>query len=101
MHTPGPWTIDWYICRDNKSGEELWRVPRSIGPAHVDHDHWAGAYINVDEADAHVMAAARDLLTALQFAVSRVELANAEGNPILSAWLTDARAAIALATSKD
>jgi hypothetical protein len=63
-HTPGPWKIDWYICReDNK---ELWRVPRSIGPASTDHNHWAGRYITVDEADASLIAAAPDLLEALK-----------------------------------
>jgi hypothetical protein len=38
------------------------------------------------------------MLAALQEAVARVELANSEGDSILSAWLHDARAAIALAT---
>lgn len=31
---------------------------------------------------------------ALEAAVARVELANREGNPILSAWLPDAKAAL-------
>jgi hypothetical protein len=35
------------------------------------------------------------LRAALEAAVARVELANSEGNPILSAWLPDARAALA------
>ena len=39
--------------------------------------------------------AAHDLLDVLKAAVCRVELANSEGNPILSAWLPDAKAAIA------
>lgn len=34
---------------------------------------------------------------ALEQAIARVELANREGHPILSAWLPDARAALALA----
>jgi hypothetical protein len=34
------------------------------------------------------------LRVALEAAVARVELANSEGNPILSAWLPDARAAL-------
>jgi hypothetical protein len=38
-----------------------------------------------------------DLLQALQAAVARVEIAAAEGDPILSAWLPSARAAIAKA----
>lgn len=37
---------------------------------------------------------AKDLLDELTTAVRRIEMANAEGNPILSAWLPDARAAI-------
>lgn len=45
-----------------------------------------------------VEKAAPDLLAALQFAVTRIEIANAEGNPILSAWLPDAKALIAKAT---
>lgn len=42
--------------------------------------------------------AAPAMLAALQMAVLRIELANSEGNPILSAWLPDALAAIAAAT---
>ena len=38
-----------------------------------------------------------DLLLALKAAIRRVEIANAEGDPSLSAWLPDARAAIARA----
>lgn len=38
--------------------------------------------------------AVKDLLDVLTAAVRRVEMANAEGNPILSAWLPDANAAI-------
>lgn len=45
-----------------------------------------------------LIASAPDLLETLQAAVLRVELANKEGNPILSAWLPDAKAAIAAAT---
>ena len=63
-HTPGPWEIDWYICRDE--GKELWRVPRSIGPAGVDHNHWAGNYITVDEAEARLIAASPTMYEALK-----------------------------------
>jgi hypothetical protein len=38
-----------------------------------------------------------ELLALLKYAVLRVKLANEEGNPILSAWLPDAEAAIAKA----
>jgi len=49
---------------------------------------------------ASLIAAAPDLLLSLQQAVARVELANDEGNPILSAWLPEARKAIALALTE-
>ena len=41
-----------------------------------------------------------DLLRELRYAVARMELANAEGDQILSAWLPEARAAIATAAGK-
>ena len=63
-HTPGPWPIGWYICREGK--KELWRVPLFIGPLSTDHNHWAGTYLEVSEADAALISAAPDLLAALQ-----------------------------------
>ena len=63
-HTPGPWPIDWYVCREGK--KELWRVPRSIGPVFVDHNYWAGNHLYVDSADAHLIAAAPLLYEALK-----------------------------------
>ena len=64
-HTPGPWEIDWFICH-NEEGGEAWRVPTAIGPATVDHNHWAGWHIDVEPADAVLMNAALELLTALE-----------------------------------
>jgi peptidase E len=46
---------------------------------------------------AHLISAAPDLLSALEAAVARVQIANEEGDPILSAWLPDALSAIAKA----
>lgn len=40
-------------------------------------------------------AASSNVVDLLKAAIARVELANREGNPILSAWLPDAKAAIA------
>jgi hypothetical protein len=87
-HTPGPWEIDWYICREGD--EELWRVPRSIGPAMVDHNHWARDHINVDKADAYLIAAAPELLEALKGVLRVADRATDEFDA--------ARAAVAKAT---
>lgn len=38
---------------------------------------------------------------ALASAVARIELANVEGNPIMSAWLSDAKAALSLADGRE
>ncbi len=54
-----------------------------------------------NEEHAHLIAAAPDILDCLRLAVARVELANQEGSPIMSAWLIDARAAIAKAEGEE
>jgi hypothetical protein len=66
--------------------------------------HLLGATSKNHEAIAHGIvrpvnsySAMREALAA---AVARVELANAEGNPIMSAWLSDAKAALALADGR-
>ena len=84
MHTPGPWIV-------------LADSPAAIRA--LDGSNIAPEVCHLE--DARLMAVAPTLLAVLQFAVVRVELANKEGNPILSAWLSDARAAIARATGKD
>ena len=51
----------------------------------------------------HTPSAARTslaLLEALETAVARIELANQQGDPILSAWLPGARAAITEAKNR-
>jgi len=78
-HTAGPWTTE------EKSGKVVWQYGEAtlIGP------RW--------EANARLIAAAPDMYDLLKAAVARIELANAEGNNIMSAWLPDALAAIAKA----
>jgi hypothetical protein len=95
-HTPGPWKIDWYTCREG--GKELWRVPRSIGPIYTDHNHWAGTYITGGEANARLIAAAPDLLDALRRVMRHIP-ADA-GGCSLSDDMHRARAAIARATEE-
>ena len=94
-HTPGPWEINWYICREGK--EELWRVPRSIGPAYVDHNHWAGNYITVDEADARLIAVAPELLEALKELMEYAGIIEERSDAVAT---NKARAAIAKAEGK-
>ena len=96
-HTPGPWEIDWYICREGN--KELWRVPRSIGPACTDHNHWAGNYITVDKADARLIAAAPENFECNQELAAIVrELCGAYGIPLPESTLARSDAAIAKAT---
>ena len=75
-YTKGPWVIDWAEC---KTGDEVhWRVPRSIGPISPYHDHWAGWHLDVEEPDTYLIAAAPDLLEALEKAVNRQGFSNDE-----------------------
>lgn len=50
-----------------------------------------------DPAAARLIAATPDLLEILQAAIARIQIANQEGDCILSAWLPDAISAIAKA----
>lgn len=92
-HASGPWKIGY-------GGQECDDYAVITSP-HVEsaiaHLEPAG----YSPANARLIAAAPELLEALRFAVKRVELANAEGDPILSAWLPDAKAAIAKAAGGD
>jgi len=89
-HTPGPWHIGMKPgpIIYGPSGEQV----ACLLPAMLDNQE--------NKANARLIAAAPALLEALQVAVLRVELANKEGDPILSAWLSEARQAIAQATGE-
>lgn len=73
----------YVVCQPDKHGKN-----RTI--AHVyDADP---AYQIVRAVNAHDA-----MKKALEQAIARIEVANQEGNPIMSAWLPDAKAALALA----
>lgn len=88
-YTPGPWKAN------------LETYPPDIAS---DAGDVAGCFETTEkeeqEANATLISAAPEMLAALQQAVARVELANAEGDQILSAWLPEARAAIAKAEGR-
>lgn len=58
------WKIEWYVCKEGD--RELWRVPRSIGPISIDHNHWAGWHLTADEQQAKLISAAPEMLGALR-----------------------------------
>lgn len=81
------WPIDWYVCRADRHdvdagvadtvGEELWRVPLSIGPLYPDENHWAKNHIDCDKEDAYLVAAAPKMLAVLREVME--EASNAGG----------------------
>jgi len=124
QHTPGPWEWSKYAGgkeqaeRARAVGLEPTRSLTNDGDTPVMGDDGLVASVALrdysvkksqrwqadDEerdANARLIAAAPDLLVVLEHAVARAEVANAEGNPILSAWLPDARAALAKAKGSD
>lgn len=116
-HTPGPWEISGNVSHYDLDvdGERVsWcstvfaympytahSEDASTPDTMHDFQRSAVAYGRTKaeaNANARLIAAAPELLEALEHAVARVEIANAEGNPILSAWIDGARAAIHKAT---
>jgi len=114
-HTPGPWYCPGI---NSKYGVSDWKQANIttgseyapiIATVHTEASTYLGE-IDHDTmlANARLIAAApetaaerdqlrdvnADLLAALEWAVARIIVANHEGDPILSAWLPDARAAI-------
>jgi hypothetical protein len=96
-HTPGPWEISKVrettelligglhgssvVARIEEEAPSSWETG-GIGGVAESHEN------------AKLIAAAPDLLLTLRLAIARVEIENAEGNPILSAWLKDAKALV-------
>ena len=81
-HTPAPWQVSPYgnITSKSLTIAKVQQMP--------------GNYESEKQANAHLIAAAPELLDLLEAAVARVQIANEEGNPILSAWLPDALSAL-------
>ena len=98
QHTSGPWhTGEGYkTAKDHAIYAGPCLVATADGYGYPIGRGWSPR----SEANARLIAAAPDLLEALKFAAARIELANAEGDPILSAWLPDARAVIAKAEGR-
>jgi len=83
LHTPSPWNIqksdsDFVIVHsDGKIRSHVAKLFDST----LCEEHGSLT------ANANLIASAPDLLDLLEAAVARVQLANEDGNPILSAWL--------------
>jgi len=95
-HTPGSWKIEKNDHRLCIRGTENFYSIFSTKSQNGDTISETVAE-NVEKQDAELIAVAPELLDLLEAAVARIELANDEGDPILSAWLTDAKSAIAKA----
>jgi hypothetical protein len=102
-HTPGPWIVNGNTVEALALPDESQTYVAPICEIDVDWNPKiatanarliAAAPMLVQEVES-LQATNAALRAALEAAVARVELANSEGNPILSAWLPDARAALA------
>ena len=97
---PGPYVP--YIIKDGGNWTYQIRTLAPHNPASTIGKHIAtinGALSPVGTMN--LMAAAPEMRDLLEAAILRVELANAGGDKILSAWLNDAKAALAKADSDE
>ena len=78
LHTPIPWQVSplGNVMKNSLKIASIEQMPSSNESERI--------------ANAHLIAAAPDLLDLLEAAVARVQIANEEGQSILSAWLPDA-----------
>lgn len=92
-HTPGPWAIDWNIGRldIHSSGPLIATVPRNVRDDEADR---------VAQQNARLIAAAPELLSALQAIVTSLADHDDEGMIEHAEQMVTARAAIAKATGK-
>jgi hypothetical protein len=105
-HTPGPWKLVYN--EEDPSHSILMGTAVAQTGRQESHHEWRcdhGIYEDEDsgamqdqfselESNGILMTAAPELLEMLATAIARIKLANAEGNPILSAWLPDAESLI-------
>jgi hypothetical protein len=106
-HTQAPWIVQIDEDRNDSSFTTIKIVDGSSES--LSHPQGALTLANIQTfaphikegiANAHLISAAPDLLDLLKSAIARIQIANEEGESILSAWLPDAIAAIAKAEGK-
>jgi len=78
QHTPSPWQVSplGNVMKNSLKVASIEPMPSNNESERI--------------ANARLIASVPDLLDLLEAAVARVQIANEEGNPILSAWLPDA-----------
>ena len=89
--TPRPWDFEGMTIIEKATRKRLMVLSNALGSDGVmEHEGNCEILLNaVNSYDA--------MKEALEQAIARIEVANQEGNPIMSAWLPDAKAALALA----
>ena len=65
------WPIEWFVCKADtddvrfakteerktiRVGSEMWRVPYSIGPISIDHNHWARHHLALTNRQAIIIS---------------------------------------------
>ena len=86
-----------YVLR----GEELYETRKQRDKLRLDNENLARLADSFPQEIAKLEDEKAVLLDILKAAAARIELANAEGDNILSAWLPDARAAITQTERKE
>ena len=85
--TAQPWPIHWYACpasledvafaksegRKIAVGDVLWRVPLSVGPISIGHNHWAGYHLDINEHTASLVSETPAMADILRDAVNRFD----------------------------